>query len=67
MDQKTALKLMDEKCKNNFGCDISEATEYQVYKTVCMVVRDILADKNTDFTKSAGKKEEHLSETTCTI
>lgn len=58
MDQKTALKLMDEKCKNNFGCDISEATEYQVYKTVCMVVRDILADKNTDFTKSAGKKEE---------
>ena len=58
IDQKTAMSLMDEKCRNNFGCDLSEATQHQIYMTVCMVVRDILAEKNMDFNKAAGIKEE---------
>jgi len=57
-DKKTAIKLMDEKCKNNFGCEIAEATKQQVYQTLCMVVRDILAEKNTKFRKKASKNEE---------
>ena len=48
------LKLMDEKCKNNFGCEIAEATKQQIYQTLCMVVRDILADKNTKFRKKVN-------------
>ena len=28
------MKLMDEKCKNNFGCEIAEATKQQVYQTL---------------------------------
>lgn len=58
IDQKTAMSLMDEKCRNSFGCDLSEATQHQIYMTVCMVVRDILAEKNMDFNKAAGNKEE---------
>ncbi len=53
-----AMKLLDEKCKNNFGCDIAEATKQQVYQTLCMVVRDILADKNTEFKKKTSKNED---------
>ena len=30
IDQKTAMSLMDEKCRNNFGCDLSEATQHQI-------------------------------------
>lgn len=52
------MKLMDEKCKNNFGCEIAEATKQQVYQTLCMVVRDILADKNTAFKKKTSKNED---------
>lgn len=58
LDQKSAMKLLDEKCKNNFGCAIADATQHQVYMTACMVVRDILSEKNMEFNKSAGKKEE---------
>jgi len=57
-DKKSAMKLMDEKCKNNFGCDISEATKQQVYQTLCMVVRDILSDKNSKFRKKSAKNED---------
>ncbi len=52
------IALMDEKCKNNFGCDISEATKMQVYHSLCMVVRDILAEKNTSFKKKTSKNED---------
>ena len=52
------MKLLDEKCKNNFGCEIAEATKQQVYQTLCMVVRDILAEKNTAFKKKCSKNED---------
>lgn len=58
IDQKTAMKLMDEKCRNNFGCALEEATQHQVYMTVCMIVRDILAEKNMEFNKNSGKRED---------
>ena len=58
IDQKTAMKLMDEKCANNFGCSVAEATKQQVYMTLCMVVRDILAEKNMEFNKKSNKKED---------
>ncbi len=58
MDKKTAMKLMDEKCKNNFGTEISEASVQQIYKALCMTVRDILSDKNSSYKKTRRDKKE---------
>ena len=51
MDKKTALKLMEEHNKKYFGCSLKEATKQQVYQTICYVVKDLLIDKNMEFTK----------------
>ncbi|MBO5369645.1 MAG: glycogen/starch/alpha-glucan phosphorylase [Clostridia bacterium] len=58
LDQKTAFSLVDETCKKQFGCSIEEATKQQAYKTLCYVIKDILAEKNLEFTKSVKDKEE---------
>lgn len=51
MDKKTALKLMEEHNKKYFGCSIKDATKQQVYQTICYVVKDLLIDKNIEFSK----------------
>ena len=58
MDQKTALLLVDETCKKQFGCSISEATKQQAYKSLCLVIKDILVEKNLEFRKKVKDKEE---------
>jgi len=58
MDQKTALLLVDETCKKQFGCPIKEATKHQAYKTLCLVIKDILVEKNLEFSKKVKYKEE---------
>lgn len=58
LDQKTAFTLVDEACKKHFGCSIADATKQQAYKALCLVVKDILAEKNIDFTESVKDKEE---------
>ena len=40
MDQKTALKLMEEHNQKYFGCSLKDATKQQVYKTICYVIKD---------------------------
>ncbi len=50
--------LLNEKCKLSFGCEIGEASKQQIYSALCMVVRDILAKKNSSFKKDFLKKEE---------
>jgi len=57
VDNKKAFTLMDEKCKRHFGCSVKEATKQQIYKTLCMVIRDILIEKNMEFKKKASEKE----------
>jgi starch phosphorylase len=42
MDKKTALGLLENTCRKQFGCELKEATKQQVYKTLCMVIKDIL-------------------------
>ena len=51
MDQKTALKLMEEHNQKYFGCSLKDATKQQVYKTICYVIKDMLIDKNMEFSK----------------
>ena len=57
IDQKSAFTLVDEACKKQFGCSVSEATKQQAYKSLCIVIKDILIEKNVEFTKSVKDKE----------
>ena len=57
LDQKTALALVDETCKKQFGCPITDATKQQAYKSLCLVIKDILVEKNLEFYKSVKDKE----------
>lgn len=58
MTQKTAHSLMDDACKKQFGCSLSVATKQQVYKAICLVVKDLLVEKNLEFYKAVKDKEE---------
>ena len=60
MDKKTALLLLDSTCQKQFGCEFKEATKQQVYKALCLIVKDILVEKNMEFknkTKKNGSKQ----------
>ncbi|MBO5743229.1 MAG: glycogen/starch/alpha-glucan phosphorylase [Clostridia bacterium] len=60
MDKKTALGLLDSTCRKEFGCEFKEATKQQVYKALCLIVKDILVEKNVEFknkTKKNGNKQ----------
>ncbi len=60
MDKKTALLLLDSTCQKQFGCEFKEATKQQVYKALCLIVKDILVEKNVEFknkTKKNGSKQ----------
>ena len=58
MDQKTAAALLQEKCKKQFGCTVEEATNIQAYKSLCLVIKDILAEKNLEYNKKVKDNEE---------
>lgn len=49
IDKKEVLTLLNERCVRHYGCDITEATIQQVYKTVCLVVRDLLIKKRQTY------------------
>ena len=50
-----ALELMSS---HVFGCDLAQATPRQIYKTVCLTVRDILQGQQQSFEKGLrGKKK----------
>ena len=55
MDEVTNLR--NTKCMNVFGCSIDDATEKQAYKTLCYVVKDLLAEKRSKFAKQYKEKE----------
>ncbi|MBQ4631417.1 MAG: glycogen/starch/alpha-glucan phosphorylase [Clostridia bacterium] len=57
IDQKSAFTLVDDACKKQFGCSIADATKQQAYKSLCLVIKDILIEKNVEFTKTVKDKE----------
>ena len=57
MDKKTALSLLDSTCRKEFGCEFKEATKHQVYKALCLIVKDILVEKNVEFKNKTKKNE----------
>ena len=56
MDKKTALSLLETTCQKQFGCELKEATKQQVYKALCIIVKDILVEKNVEFKNKTKKK-----------
>lgn len=40
-----------------YGCDLKMATEKQVYRALCSIVRELLADKNRIFSRQNEEKE----------
>ncbi|MBE7054172.1 MAG: glycogen/starch/alpha-glucan phosphorylase [Ruminococcaceae bacterium] len=47
--KEQVLEMINKKCLNTFGCYIKEATNQQVYKSLCLVVKDLLAEKRKGF------------------
>ncbi len=43
------VKMLSDACVRLFGCDIKEATQQQMYKSLCCVVRDLLTAKRKKF------------------
>jgi len=62
--QRLSERLSD-KCARRFGCDLSEATKQQLYKTTCMVLRDFLAEQSSDYMhnvhRQAAKRVYYMS------
>ena len=50
-----AKKELDAKCLLEFGCDIAQATPQQVYRSLCLVVQDILLAKRRAFSHKARR------------
>jgi len=48
---------LQEVCNRTFGCTLEEATEKQAYKTVCIYVREELAEKRRNFQKEIRNEE----------
>ncbi len=57
MDRTEAAKKMEEKCNLLFGCALSTATIQQAYRAACLVTRDLLIEKNADFTRKNAAEE----------
>jgi len=43
------VKMLSDACVRLFGCDIKEATQQQMYKSLCSVVRNLLTEKRKKF------------------
>ena len=61
IDKKKALALMEEHNRKYFGCALKDATKQQVYQTICYIIRDLLIDKNMEFSKKENEKgDKHI-------
>ncbi|MBE6670789.1 MAG: glycogen/starch/alpha-glucan phosphorylase, partial [Ruminococcaceae bacterium] len=51
------LNVLNDTSTRLFSCNINESTEKQLYKTVCTVLREMLAKKRKDFKNDFSSKE----------
>ncbi len=65
MNQTEVARKLEEKCRLHFGCALSSATPQQAYRAACLVVRDLLTEKNLHQTRqnaeTEGKQVHYLS------
>ena len=57
MKQKQLKEELQQVCVRMFGCSLEEATEKQAYKTVCVWMREELAQKQRNFRKEIREQE----------
>ncbi len=57
LKKQEITQLLEETCLRTFGCGLGEATEQQVYKTLCITVRDMLSAQRKEFTDEVTAKE----------
>ena len=56
LSRKQLKKRIAETMMRRFGCEPEEATQIQFYKTVCLMIREMLADQRSLF--AAERKKE---------
>ncbi len=58
LDKKLVLKLMETHNQKYFGCALKDATKQQIYQTMCYVVKDMLIEKNMEFSNAKKDSED---------
>ena len=53
MTKENLLQHLQECCDRMFGCSLEMATEKQVYRAVCVAVRELLEDERRAFVEGA--------------
>ena len=48
---------LNDELRRIFGCDLADATEKQVYRALCTLVRELLTEKNRTFNNDCADKE----------
>lgn len=55
---KTQIKnMLNDKCLYTFGCTLNKASEQQIYKTTCLVVKDLITNKSNEYDELVKEKE----------
>ncbi len=57
MKSKEIISLVNEESLKSMGCELKEATNQQIYKALCTVVRDILIKERRKFSKDFKNKD----------
>ncbi len=57
LSKEALKKLLSQEALKSFGTSLSELSEIQIYKTLCAVIRDILAKKRKEFKDDFFSKE----------
>ncbi len=52
------MQILSEHLYRNFGCTPEEATQRQIYRALCGVVRELLTEKNSAFRQKTAQQEQ---------
>ena len=57
MKKEQLVQILSDICNRMFGCALEDATEKQVYKVICVAVREMMAENRRAFQKEVKEKE----------
>ena len=52
------MKELEDSMRRLFGCGLADATEKQIYRALCYMLREILTEKNGDFNDRVSRNEQ---------
>lgn len=56
LSKNNITEQLEDKCMDKFGCKLNEVTKQQAFEAVCVVVRELLIKKRSDFKKKYEKE-----------